>query len=84
VTFVDANGLGAGDVAALSATLAADGRDGGPAPLSMRLLSPGHFVANRELAAGTYRLEVSGTGSAAPLSASFSFKLRDPGGEAAP
>ncbi|HYH51516.1 MAG TPA: copper resistance protein CopC [Acidimicrobiia bacterium] len=84
VTFVDSNGLGAGDVAALSAILTVDGPGGGSTPLPMRLLSPGHFVANRELAAAAYRLEVTGTGPAPPLAAAFSFKLRDPGGDAAP
>lgn len=84
VTFVDASGLGAGELTALAATLTADGPGGAPAPLPMRLLSPGHFVADRELAAGAYRLEVSATGSPVPLATAFSFKLRAPGGEAAP
>lgn len=84
VTFVDENGLGAGDVTALSATLTADGRTGGSTPLPMRLLSPGHFVANWELAAASYRLEVTATGPAVPLATGFAFKVRDPQGDAAP
>jgi copper transport protein len=78
VTFVDANGLGASEVTALTATLTPDGPGAAPDPVPMRLLSPGHFVANRELAAGAYRLAVS-AGTPAPLEIAFSFKLRSGG-----
>jgi copper transport protein len=78
LTFVDANGLGAGEVTALTTTLAPDGPGAAPAPLPMRLISPGHFVANRELAAGTYRLTLN-TATPAPVETTFSFKLRSDG-----
>jgi hypothetical protein len=42
----------------------------------MKLISPGHFVANGELAAGTYRLTVETAAPSPALSTSFRFKLR--------
>lgn len=79
VTFVDPNGLGAGEMTAVTTTLAGDG--GPPGPLPMKLISPGHFVANRDLGAGAYRLAVETTAPSPALSVGFEFKLRAaPGG----
>ncbi|HZQ77954.1 MAG TPA: copper resistance protein CopC [Acidimicrobiia bacterium] len=75
VTFVDANGLGAAEVVAVTATLT--GPAGGPgAPVEMRLISPGHFVGDASLAAGQYRLAVQAPRVAPPAATAFSFKLR--------
>jgi hypothetical protein len=77
VTFVDPNGLGAADVTAVTATLAAAG---GTAPASaapaLRLISAGHFVGNLDLAAGAYRLDVRAPMTSPPIATTFQFKLR--------
>jgi copper transport protein len=70
VTFIDPNGLGAGDVTAVATTLAPG------APLTMRLISAGHFVGNTDLAAGAYRLDVNAPTVSPPIATSFQFKLR--------
>lgn len=75
VTFIDPNGLGASEVTAITTSLAGDG-GGTPRPLPMKLISPGHFVANSELAAGAYRLVVEAAAPSPALSTSFEFKLR--------
>jgi copper transport protein len=74
VTFIDPNGLGASEMTAVSVTLG--GEDGAPQPLPMKLISPGHFVANRDLAAGVYRLALQTDAPSPVLSVSFEFKLR--------
>lgn len=74
VTFVDPAGLGAAEVAAVTATLSGPG--GAAAPLPMKLISPGHFVANSDLAAGAYRLAVETAAPSPALSTSFRFRLR--------
>jgi len=76
VTFVDDKGLGAADVTSLSATVTSEGPGAAPAPLTMRLISTGHFVGNIDLAAGAYRLAASTAAPSPALSATFSFKLR--------
>jgi copper transport protein len=77
VTFVDANGLGATDVTAVQATLASGAAPA--APLALRLISTGHFVANTVLPAGAHRLVVEVPSASPPLDTAFSFKLRDGG-----
>jgi copper transport protein len=77
VTFIDANGLGASDVTAVMATLASG--DAAAAPLALRLISTGHFVANTELAAGAHRLAIDVPTASPPLTTAFSFKLRGNG-----
>lgn len=74
VTFIDPMGLGASEVAAVTTTLTGPG--GAAAPLPMKLISPGHFVADRDLAAGAYRLTVETAAPSPALSTSFRFKLR--------
>jgi copper transport protein len=79
VTFIDPNGLGAGEMTAVTATLTAGGAS--PRPLPMKLISAGHFVANSDLAAGAYRLAVETAAPSPTLSVGFQFKLRTgPGG----
>ena len=80
LTFVDPNGLGAAEVTAVAGTLApaAGGRGAPampPAALALRLISPGHFVADTDLAAGRYRLDVRAPLSP-PLSTTFQFTIR--------
>jgi copper transport protein len=77
VTFVDANGLGATDVTAVQATLASGTAPA--APLALRLISTGHFVANTALTAGAHRLAVDVPSVSPPQSTTFSFKLREAG-----
>jgi copper transport protein len=77
VTFVDPNGLGAADVTAVTATLAAVGGAAPalPAP-ALRLISAGHFVGNLDLAAGAYKLDVRAPMVSPPIATTFQFKLR--------
>ena len=77
VTFVDPNGLGAAEVTAVTATLAAAGAGGaGTPPLALRLISAGHFVGDTDLAAGAYRLDVKAPTPSAPIATTFQFKVR--------
>jgi copper transport protein len=76
VTFIDDKGLGAAEVTGLTTALTADGPGAAPAPLSMRLISAGHFVGNLDLAARAYRLAVTTAPPSPTLSTTFSFKLR--------
>ncbi|MGH9190694.1 MAG: hypothetical protein ACRD0Q_11820, partial [Acidimicrobiales bacterium] len=72
VTFVDQRGLGAAEVA--NATVVLLPAASTPVPLSMRLISPGHFVGDAELPApGRYRLSVA---SPAAPSTNFDFRLQ--------
>jgi copper transport protein len=75
VSFVTPDGLAAGEVA--NATVALTPLGAAPQNLAMRLISPGHFVGDGNLAApGHYELSVNAsTGSANP-STTFSFRLR--------
>jgi copper transport protein len=77
LTFVDANGLGAGDISGVTATLVT--ADGPAAPLDPRLLSVGHFVATTDLTPGAHRLAVNVPAPSGGLSTSFSFRIRDEG-----
>src|SRR5205823_11318994 len=55
VTFVDANGLAAAQVTNASVSVGPDG--GALRPVTVRLISPGHFVGDVRLAApGRYRV----------------------------
>jgi copper transport protein len=74
VTFIDPNGLGASEVTSVTTTLAPAG--GAAAPLALRLISAGHFVANTDLAAGAYRLAVATAAPSPPITTTFQFKLR--------
>ena len=74
VTFIDDKGLGAAEVTGVTTTLTPAGA--GATPLSMRLISAGHFVGYVDLAPGGYRLGVTTAGPSPALSATFSFKLR--------
>jgi len=76
VTFIDDKGLGAAEVTGVTATLAPENPGARPAPLTMRLISAGHFVGNLDLAAGPYRLAVTTAAPSPALSTTFSFKLR--------
>ena len=80
VTFIDPNGLGAAEMTAITTTLAAGPAGAPPQPLPMRLISPGHFVANTELAAGAYRLAVNSAAPVPPVATTFQFKLRSGSG----
>jgi len=74
VTFVNAPGLAAAEVANATGALARSGAP--PTALEMRLLSAGHFVADAgTLSAGTYRIEVA-SASGAPASTTFTVKLK--------
>ncbi|HVW30981.1 MAG TPA: copper resistance protein CopC [Acidimicrobiia bacterium] len=80
LTFVDPSGLGAAEVTVVTGTLApAAGGGAAPAPatpaLGLRLISPGHFVADTDLAAGRYRLDVSAPLSP-PVATTFEFTIR--------
>jgi copper transport protein len=75
LTFVNAQGLGAAEVTNATATLAPAGAP--PQDLELRLISPGHFVAEvDELRSGRYRLDVTGRG-AVEASTTFNFKLSE-------
>ncbi|HYT38829.1 MAG TPA: hypothetical protein VEN99_04925, partial [Acidimicrobiia bacterium] len=77
VTFVDPNGLGAAEVTAVTATLAAAGAGApAPPPLALRLISAGHFVGDTALPAGSYRLDVRAPSPSTPIATTFQFKLR--------
>jgi copper transport protein len=77
VTFVNAQGLGAAEVTNTTVEIAAPATP--PAQVSMRLISPGHFVGDMTLpVAGSYRLTVS----LGPDSTSFDFRLRPGSGKA--
>jgi copper transport protein len=83
LTFVDPNGLGAAEVAAVTATLAGpakpsggSGDPGAGTTPAMRLISAGHFVGDVSLAAGSYRLDVRAPTLSPPVSTTFSFKIR--------
>jgi len=77
VTFVNPQGLGAAEVAGVTTTVTAvTPAAPAPVPLAMRLISPGHFVGNADLAAGAYRLAVNTNAPSPVLSTTFSFKLR--------
>jgi copper transport protein len=78
VTLVDDSGLGASDVANVTAEV---GPSGAPAePLEMRLISPGHFVGDADLAeAGRFRLSVTLGPDPSGPSTSFDFRLSDRG-----
>jgi copper transport protein len=67
ITFVNAQGLGAGEISAASASLSTGGGPGHP--LSLRLISPGHFVATTNLSASRHVVVVS-SGSGGPKAAS--------------
>jgi len=74
VTFVNAQGLAAAEVANATASIARGGAP--PVPLDMRLLSAGHFVADAgSLPAGTYRIDVT-AGGGPPASTTFTVKLK--------
>jgi copper transport protein len=80
VTFIDPNGLGASEMTAITTALATGPAGAAPQPLAMRLISPGHFVANTDLAAGAYRLAVNSASPSPPLATTFQFKLRSGSG----
>jgi len=74
VSFVDATGLAAAEVDTVEVDLAY--RRLGPNPVRMRLLSPGHFVGQVDLAApGPYRLDVRSPGDS--VDATFEFRLTE-------
>jgi putative copper export protein len=77
VTFVNGQGLAAAEVSNATASME---RAGSPVILlDMRLLSPGHFVADAgSLATGTYRVSVSASGGA-QASTNFTLKLKGKG-----
>ena len=73
VTFVNAQGLAAAEVANVTALMA---RGEVANPLDMRLLSPGHFVADAgDLPPGTYRVTV-GAGGGVQASTTFTVRLK--------
>ena len=77
VTFVNPQGLGAAEVAGVTTTLTAvTPAPSAPVALAMRLISPGHFVGNADLAARAYRLAVNTNAPSPALATAFSFKLR--------
>jgi hypothetical protein len=77
VTFVNAQGLAAPEVTNVTVSLARAGSP--PSPLDMRLLSPGHFVADAgTLAPGRYQIAVA-AGGGVQASTSFTIKLSGKG-----
>ena len=76
ITFIDDKGLGAAEMTAVTTTITADRPDAAPAPLPMRLIAAGHFVANLDIAAGAHRLGVTTAPPSPSLTTTFSFKLR--------
>ena len=76
VTFVDGKGLAAAEIVNTEVELAAG--EGGPEPVRMRVLSPGHFVGEVELARpGPYRLAVRSPGGGGEVATTFTFRLSD-------
>jgi copper transport protein len=76
VSFVTPDGLAAADVDNASVSLAPLGAPAGP--LSMRLISPGHFVGDGDLPApGHYQLSVDATAGSTKASTTFTFRLRE-------
>jgi copper transport protein len=76
VSFVTPDGLAAADVDNASVSLTPLG--GAPGPLSMRLISPGHFVGDGDLPApGHYQLSVDATAGSTKASTTFNFRLRE-------
>lgn len=69
VTFVNAKGLAAAEVATVNVSL-------GATPLAMRLISPGHFVGDATLPnPGPYRLAVDPTSGDGGAPTTFDFRL---------
>jgi len=76
ITFVNASGLTAAEVETVEVDLAPG--QNAATPVRMRLLSPGHFVGEVDLAApGAYRVAVRSAGTSGPLDAAFAFRLID-------
>lgn len=76
VTFVDPGGLADAAVTNLTATLSPAGRP--PAEVAMRLLSPGHFVADVPIdTAGRYLLRVATTANGTPLDTTFTLTIKE-------
>jgi copper transport protein len=76
VSFVTPDGLAAADVDNASVSLTPLG--GAPGPLSMRLISPGHFVGDGDLPApGHYQLSVDATAGSTKAATTFNFRLRE-------
>jgi copper transport protein len=74
LTFVNAQGLGAAEVANATAALGAS--DAAATPVPMRLISPGHFVGDVTLPApGRYRLSVAVGAEPTGPSTTFQFRL---------
>ncbi|MFN2607853.1 MAG: copper resistance protein CopC [Acidimicrobiales bacterium] len=72
LTFVNASGLAAAEVSNTDVSL---GPAAGPLqPVSMRLISPGHFVGDTTLGPGPYRLTVT-AGGGSSASTTFTFRL---------
>ena len=75
VSFVTPDGLAAGEVT--NATVALAPLGAAPQPLAMRLISPGHFVGDGNLAGpGHYELSVIASAGSANPSTTFNFRLR--------
>ncbi len=75
VTFVNDAGLAAAEVATVDVTLGPAGAE--PAPIEMRLISPGHFVGDTTFSApGRVSLSVASS-SAAGASTTFDFRLHE-------
>ena len=78
LTYVGAQGLGAGEVTNTDVSLGLAA--GAPEPVAMRLISPGHFVGDVILPSpGSYRLQ---SHAGAGVDATFDFRIR--GAQAAP
>ncbi len=71
VTYVNAQGLGAAEVANAEVTLRP--LTGPAETLAMRLISPGHFVGDATLAPGPFHLDTS---AGAGASTTFDFRIR--------
>ena len=72
MTFVDVNGLAAAQVTNASVSVGLDGAT--LRAVALRLISPGHFVGDVDLAAaGRYRVALSTAGARA----TFTFPLRE-------
>jgi copper transport protein len=75
LTYVSPSGLGAAEVTNATAALALD--NGAAAPLQLRLIAAGHFVAETDMVAGHYQLTSEGRGAPSPLTATFNFDIKE-------
>jgi copper transport protein len=77
ITFVNPQGLGAAEIATAEATVGSSGS--AARAMSLRLLSPGHFVATTELAAGRQVVIVSAAAGGTKIGSTFHLTIHAKG-----